>query len=156
MVYAQSFLLTLLACVAVSPSHCCSAFTSNAKSYRTITSINKLLLSNTGHGNAEHDKECNRNCEDFNSDALGKYNGSRRSFIKSASLSFAGVVSAGPLATSLTNNNFVSINGDKAQAMGLVTFPCPAGSLMNNYHIMRAGQSLLEEKNILSTNPLFL
>jgi hypothetical protein len=114
------------------------------------------LLSNTGHGNAEHDKEWNRNCEDFNSDALGKYSGSRRSFIKSASLSFAGVVSAGPLATSLTNHNFVSNNGDKAQAMGLVTFPCPAGSLMNNYHMMRAGQSLLEEKNILSTNPLFL
>jgi broad specificity phosphatase PhoE len=42
-----------------------------------------------------------------------------------------------------------------AQARGLVQFPCrePLG---NTYHFMRAGQSLLEEEDIWSTNPLFL
>ncbi|KAL3781940.1 hypothetical protein ACHAWO_002660 [Cyclotella atomus] len=81
--------------------------------------------------------------------------GSRRSFMKSASLSIAGVMSAGPLAASLPRENFISTN-NAANAMGLVTFPCPEGSLMNEYHIMRAGQSLLEEQGILSTNQLFL
>lgn len=37
----------------------------------------------------------------------------------------------------------------------LVQFPCKDG-LRNSYHVMRAGQTLLEEKNILETNPLFL
>ncbi len=38
---------------------------------------------------------------------------------------------------------------------GLVQFPCKY-DLMNTYHLMRAGESLLESENILSTNPLFL
>lgn len=67
----------------------------------------------------------------------------RRSFIRSATLSLAGVISSGPL-----------LQG--ANAMGLVTFPCPEGSLINKYHLMRSGESLLDEDNILSTNPLFL
>jgi broad specificity phosphatase PhoE len=37
----------------------------------------------------------------------------------------------------------------------LVQFPCPKG-LQNNYHFMRAGESLLEADNKLGTNPLFL
>ena len=44
----------------------------------------------------------------------------------------------------------------RVDAMGLVQFPCNEGALMNRYHLMRAGQSGLEEKNVLSTNPLFL
>jgi len=42
-----------------------------------------------------------------------------------------------------------------AHARGLVSFPC-TGPLLNIYHIMRAGTSLLEEEDIWSTNPLFL
>ena len=45
----------------------------------------------------------------------------------------------------------------QAQARGLVQFPLPEYKpLMNTYHFMRAGESLLEEENILYTNPLFL
>jgi broad specificity phosphatase PhoE len=42
-----------------------------------------------------------------------------------------------------------------ANARGLVSFPCVA-PLLNVYHIMRAGTSLLDEEDIWSTNPLFL
>lgn len=38
---------------------------------------------------------------------------------------------------------------------GLVQFPCNY-DLMNTYHFMRAGESLLESQDILATNPLFL
>ena len=38
---------------------------------------------------------------------------------------------------------------------GLVFFPCVKG-LMNTYHLMRAGESLLETQDIFSTNALFL
>jgi len=38
---------------------------------------------------------------------------------------------------------------------GLVHFPC-THKFMNTYHFMRAGQSLLESQDIISTNPLFL
>jgi len=46
-------------------------------------------------------------------------------------------------------------NARPASARGLVQFPCKY-TLMNIYHFMRSGQSLLEESDILSTNPLFL
>eukprot|EP00980_Cylindrotheca_fusiformis_P010634 scaffold2366_cov115-Cylindrotheca_fusiformis.AAC.8 len=42
-----------------------------------------------------------------------------------------------------------------SQARGLVQFPCTK-PLYNTYHAMRAGQTLLEEEDILTTNPLFL
>ncbi len=42
-----------------------------------------------------------------------------------------------------------------ANARGLVSFPCVM-PLLNVYHFMRAGTSLLEEADIWSTNPLFL
>ena len=38
---------------------------------------------------------------------------------------------------------------------GLVQFPCNY-ELMNTYHFMRAGESLLESEDIISSNPLFL
>lgn len=44
---------------------------------------------------------------------------------------------------------------DAANARGLVKVPCNY-DLANTYHFLRAGQSLLEEEDILSTNPLFL
>ena len=43
----------------------------------------------------------------------------------------------------------------QAANAGLVQFPCDY-NLMNTYHFMRAGESLLESQNLLSTNPLFL
>jgi len=43
-----------------------------------------------------------------------------------------------------------------AQARGLVQFPVQQGKFLNNYHLMHAGTSLLEEEGIWSTNPLFL
>jgi broad specificity phosphatase PhoE len=42
-----------------------------------------------------------------------------------------------------------------AQARGLVQFPLKE-RLLNTYHFMRAGTSLLDERDIYSTNPLFL
>lgn len=44
---------------------------------------------------------------------------------------------------------------DIASARGLARFPCKE-PLLNTYHFMRAGKSLLEEENVWSTNPLFL
>lgn len=38
---------------------------------------------------------------------------------------------------------------------GLVHFPCNH-PLMNTYHFMRSGESLLETEDLLATNPLFL
>ena len=42
-----------------------------------------------------------------------------------------------------------------AGARGLVRFPCKE-PLLNNYHFLRAGASMLEVEDVLSTNPLFL
>lgn len=42
-----------------------------------------------------------------------------------------------------------------ATARGLVVFPCKNG-LQCTYHLMRAGESLMEEDGVLMTNPLFL
>jgi broad specificity phosphatase PhoE len=42
-----------------------------------------------------------------------------------------------------------------SHAMGLVKFPCRE-PLANTYHFIRAGQSMMEEQDIWSTNPLFL
>lgn len=44
----------------------------------------------------------------------------------------------------------------KADARGLIIFPCSNYEFLNKYHFMRAGESLLEEEGIWSTNPLFL
>ncbi|KAL3796927.1 hypothetical protein HJC23_000680 [Cyclotella cryptica] len=113
-----------------------------------------------------HERDCELAPDNQCSGSNLQNDSSRRSFIKSASFSFAGIVSSGPLAAllrlpqlhrpSATYDTNPFYNNDVASAMGLVTFPCPKGSLANTYHLMRAGQSLLEEKNILSTNPLFL
>ena len=43
-----------------------------------------------------------------------------------------------------------------AEARGLVKFPCKDDAFLNTYHFFRAGESLLEEEGIWSTNPLFL
>jgi hypothetical protein len=44
---------------------------------------------------------------------------------------------------------------EPANARGLVMFPCK-DAMSNTYHIMRAGESLLEENDQWETNPLFL
>ena len=70
---------------------------------------------------------------------------SRRSLLVN-SLTFAGALA----------NVDPHFSSSPANAMGLVHFPCPPGTLQNTYHMMRAGQSGLEAEGILSTNPLFL
>ncbi|KAL7526045.1 hypothetical protein ACHAXR_001286, partial [Thalassiosira sp. AJA248-18] len=91
---------------------------------------------------------------------FGHHDVSRRSLLHSAGLSLAGVVSSGPMSAFLRSVN-ADPNGagggvNAANAMGLVHFPCHPGELLNTYHMMRAGESLLEAEDILSTNPLFL
>jgi broad specificity phosphatase PhoE len=49
----------------------------------------------------------------------------------------------------------ISIPSQEAHARGLAQFPCTA-PLFNEYHLMRAGTTFLEEQDIWSTNPLFL
>ena len=76
---------------------------------------------------------------------------SRRNFL----LSSAAQVSIAATSCSLLVRPAIS------HARGLVQFPCidaetGANTLMNTYHLMRAGTSLLEEQDIWSTNPLFL
>lgn len=44
----------------------------------------------------------------------------------------------------------------RADARGLVKFPCKDYQFLNTYHFVRAGESLLEEEGVWSTNPLFL
>jgi len=71
-------------------------------------------------------------------------NNSRRNFLKQMGLlppRLAGIVSSLSCV-------------DQAQA-AFVQFPCTK-QLMNTYHIMRSGESLLEAEDIWSTNPLFL
>lgn len=61
--------------------------------------------------------------------------------------------------SSLTCISLLSGMAPPANAVGkggLVQFPCRPGELRNTYHLMRAGESFLEEEGILSTNPLFL
>jgi len=43
-----------------------------------------------------------------------------------------------------------------AEARGLVQFPCKDHDFLNTYHFFRAGESLLDEEGVWSTNPLFL
>lgn len=83
----------------------------------------------------------------------------RRSMLHYVGLSLAGTVSSGPLSALLRafgDDDSAVTNAGPANAMGLVQFPCPAGTLANTYHMMRAGESGLEAMDILSTNPLFL
>lgn len=82
---------------------------------------------------------------------------SRRSLFHTAGMSIAGTMSSGPLAALLRVFSSAGPNTyGVANAMGLVQFPCPPGELANTYHMMRAGESILEAEGIISTNPLFL
>jgi hypothetical protein len=38
---------------------------------------------------------------------------------------------------------------------GLIQFPCNR-AMKNTYHVMRAGESLLESQDLLSTNPMLM
>lgn len=66
---------------------------------------------------------------------------SRRSFVKNGLITLSAAVTAG--------------SPFSASARGLVRFPCK-DPLLNTYHFMRAGSSLLEIEDVWSTNPLFL
>ena len=59
------------------------------------------------------------------------------------------------LRRSLHTLTLLGVQSGTANARGLARFPCKE-PLLNTYHFMRAGTSLLEEENIWSTNPLFL
>jgi hypothetical protein len=69
---------------------------------------------------------------------------SRRSFVRGGFITLSTAISGSTL--------FVC----KASARGLVRFPCKEQPLLNTYHFMRAGSSLLEVEDVWSTNPLFL
>lgn len=75
-----------------------------------------------------------------NNDHLPIDSTSRRGFFQ---------VTAGSTMASLLASNA------PAHARGLVGFPCTT-PLLNAYHLMKAGTSLLEEEDVWSTNPLFL
>ena len=47
------------------------------------------------------------------------------------------------------------LGGSEPSFAGLVQFPCKY-DLKNKYHFMRAGESLLESEDLLSTNPMFM
>lgn len=77
--------------------------------------------------------------------ASGRNNQSRRrTFLERSA---ASVISAGSAA--------VYGSPTSAGARGLVRFPCKE-PLLNTYHLLRAGSSLLEVEDVWSTNPLFL
>jgi len=81
---------------------------------------------------------------------------SRRSSIQKLTKSFhAGII--GTLSFTTIDAALWS-KSNVAYARGLVRFPCTEenGILQNTYHFMRAGSSLLEEEDVLSSNPLFL
>lgn len=59
-------------------------------------------------------------------------------------------------ATTFSLFSWIDPNIPEAQARGLVIFPCKDYTFLNTYHFVRAGESLLEEEGVWSTNPLFL
>lgn len=61
----------------------------------------------------------------------------------------------GQVASAFAAVTAISIPSQEAHARGLVQFPCST-PLFNEYHLMRAGTTFLEEQDIWSTNPLFL
>ena len=73
-------------------------------------------------------------------DSKDEQNNTRRKFIKQTILSSSTILS--------------SLSSNVANARGLIRFPCK--ELLNTYHFMRSGTSLLEIDNVWSTNPLFL
>jgi Histidine phosphatase superfamily (branch 1) len=56
---------------------------------------------------------------------------------------------------SVLSSGWYFLHSSPSVAQGWVKFPCKT-PLGNTYHFLRAGQSLLEEQDILSTNPLFI
>ena len=74
-------------------------------------------------------------------DSKDEQNDTRRKFLKQTILSSSIILS-------ITSGNV------SANARGLIRFPCK--ELLNTYHFMRSGSSLLEIDNVWSTNPLFL
>lgn len=69
---------------------------------------------------------------------------SRRAFLSISTISLASSINA-------------KDNGAAYAKGGLISFPCKDIKKFSNvYNFMRAGESLLEEENIWTTNPLFL
>ena len=80
-----------------------------------------------------------------NDNALSEpFDDSRRSLVRNGLMTLGAAFTGGS-----------SLFGCEADARGLVRFPCNY-KLLNTYHFMRAGSSLLEVDDVWSTNPLFL
>lgn len=84
------------------------------------------------------------NCELLNHEILGQQlTFDRRRFLLGSAASVFGSCFDGP--------------PQEAQARGLVKFPVnDPNVLLNSYHFLRVGDTLLEDEDIWSTNPLFL
>ena len=111
---------------------------------RRLTRENKVRIkgsSNDSFDGGQHENDYNKNNEECHGANL-----QRRSFLRHPSRT----------STFLSLSIIASIDTEPAQARGLVRFPVKEGQLLNNYHFMRAGESLLEEEGVWSTNPLFL
>ena len=85
--------------------------------------------------------------QENNDDVTPQSQSHRREFLKSM-----GLLPLHFASSSIISNNFVY----PAYARGLVKFPCSDYQFLNNYIFLRAGESLLEEEGVWSTNPLFL
>ncbi|KAK1738386.1 phosphoglycerate mutase family protein [Skeletonema marinoi] len=92
-----------------------------------------------------HASESDGTHEDNNEGLSEPLEDSRRSFVKNGFITLTTAAFTG-------GSLFVS----EAGARGLVRFPCKDQPLLNTYHFMRAGSSLLEVEDVWSTNPLFL
>lgn len=91
-----------------------------------------------------HETALNSKKGDSNQDVFQQDEGdleTRRSLLRS-------VFNAALIATT-------SFAGVEPSNAGLVQFPCDSG-LMNTYHFLRAGESIFESQDLISTNPLFL
>ena len=78
-------------------------------------------------------------------------NGNNDKNDESTTLSRRDLLSSSIMAFSCSSMTMLPI---EPAAATLATFPCE--KFQNTYHLMRAGESLLEEEGIYSTNPLFL
>lgn len=67
-------------------------------------------------------------------------------------LKYVGLIPFQFASVSALNKEFLQ----PANARGLVKFPCVDYQFLNSYIFLRAGESLLEEEGVWSTNPLFL
>lgn len=129
---------------------------SNRGCYRHRRSLNV----NTLAANGEEGSDTDRNCGNVNSNLdtntdVNKDNITGASETNSESLS---TFSRRKYVRTIFDCALFTVGafaGTKQASANLVQFPV-TNDLMNTYHIMRAGESILDHEDIISTNPLFL